>query len=211
MGEVALDVRNLTVRFGENILIENFSIELLYGKMYCLVGKNGVGKTSLLKTFIGSIPTGKGEIFFDGQEITPFNIHQRSNLGMGYLPQNENIFPRLSIDDHFKLLKLNPLTIFPESINQRLKKFLLSNKEEQAGNLSFGQRQLLAIVIISIQKNTLLLLDEPFAGVDLKVREIIVDILRFLSNQRNVCILIIEQDQNLISTFKGELIEIMKN
>mgnify|MGYP003337108079 FL=1 len=175
-----LTVRDLNVYYGESHILRNVDLSIAPGQMVCLIGLNGVGKTTLLKTIIGLLNQRSGSIRLSGEEISARPPHQRARSGIGYVPQGREIIPQLTVRENLLLgleaqpgglsrqRHIDPLVfeLFPV-----LEKFL----NRRGGDLSGGQQQQLAIARALLGKPRLLLLDEPTEGIQPNV---VLDIQR---------------------------------
>ena len=165
-----LQMSNLNVYYGESHIIRDLDISVPLGRMVCLIGRNGVGKTTLLKTIMGLLKPRSGTIKYAGKLITNLATHRRAKLGIGYVPQGREIIPRLSVKENL-LLGLEALPgrkkekqEIPEEILE-LFPALHSMLERRGGDLSGGQQQQLAIARTLMGKPKLLVLDEPTEGI----------------------------------------------
>lgn len=194
-----LSVENLDVYYGESRILDNVSLEVPTGKVACLMGRNGVGKTTLLKAIMGTLKTRKGQITWEQQDITRMPPHRRARSGIGYVPQGRGIFPYLTVYENLLMgleavEKRDPLrlmetvegvyTIFP---------VLKQMQRRMAGTLSGGQQQQLAIGRALMSRPRLLLLDEPTEGIQPSIVEQIEQVIAGLRDQGGMSILLIEQ------------------
>lgn len=194
-----LSVNGLQVYYGQSRILNDVDIEVPSGQIVCLMGRNGVGKTTLLKAIMGILRAKTGTITYDGQDITRTPSHKRAHAGIGYVPQGRGIFPHLTVYENL-LMGLEALdsrerknseeaieevyTIFPV-IKQMGKRV--------AGSLSGGQQQQLAIGRVLARRPQLLLLDEPTEGIQPNIVQEIEDVIQSLREQKNIAILLIEQ------------------
>jgi urea transport system ATP-binding protein len=163
------------------------------GEVVCLIGRNGVGKTTLLKSIVGLVPSGGGSIRLDEREITRTPTHQRARLGIGYVPQGREIFPTLSVREN--------LTVAAE-VHERSRRDdavwqmfpgLSRMMHRRGGDLSGGQQQQLAIARALVGKPTLLLLDEPTEGIQPSIIDEIENAIVRIKERGTVAILLVEQ------------------
>jgi urea transport system ATP-binding protein len=162
--------------------------EVPAGKVTALLGRNGVGKTTLLKTLMGLVPARSGKITFENRELTRATPHVRARAGLGYVPQGREIFPRLSVEEN--LLMAAPR--IPERIFQ-LFPVLKSMLGRRGGDLSGGQQQQLAIGRALAMKPRLLILDEPTEGIQPSIIKEIERAIRTLAATGEMAILLVEQ------------------
>ena len=175
-----LAIRDLNVYYGESHILRNIDLSIAPGQMACLIGLNGVGKTTLLKTIIGLLRQRSGSISLEGEDLSAQPPHRRARHGVGYVPQGREIIPQLTVKENLMLgleaqpggltrqRHIDPLVfeLFPI-----LEKFL----SRRGGDLSGGQQQQLAIARALLGKPKLLLLDEPTEGIQPSV---VLDIQR---------------------------------
>jgi urea transport system ATP-binding protein len=194
-----LIISGLQVFYGQSLILNDVDIDVPSGQVVCLMGRNGVGKTTLLKAIMGTLKVRKGTITYDGSNITTMNTHKRARAGIGYVPQGRGIFPHLSVRENL-LMGLEALdnkgkanagdaieyvySIFP---------VLKHMGKRVAGTLSGGQQQQLAIGRVLVRDPQLLLLDEPTEGIQPNIVEEIEVVIRSLREQKRMTILLIEQ------------------
>jgi len=170
-----LSISGLDVAYGQSQVLWGVDLEVRAGELVCLMGRNGVGKTTLLKTTIGLLPARGGRVMFDGSDITTWSPDRRARAGVGYVPQGREIFPHLSVE---------PLTLFPAL------KPLLARK---GGVLSGGEQQMLAIGRALLTKPKLLMLDEPTEGIQPSIILEIEEALRRIKAELKLAVLLVEQ------------------
>jgi len=160
-----LSISGLDVAYGESQVLWGVDLEVRAGELVCLMGRNGVGKTTLLKTAIGLLGARRGSVTFDGTDITAWSSDRRARAGVGYVPQGREIFPHLTVEENLRMALLGcgraasldePLELFPAL------RPLLARK---GGVLSGGEQQMLAIGRALLTKPRLLMLDEPTEGI----------------------------------------------
>lgn len=190
-----LDIRNLDTGYGRSQVIFDLSMSIPARGGVAILGRNGVGKTTLMKAIVGELPMTGGTLTFEGREITSLPTEQRIRAGIGYVPQEHSVFSRLSVRENLAVGAIsNPnkraidhvLDIFPK-LGQRL--------DQAAGTLSGGERKMLAIGRALLGEPKLLLLDEPTEGVWIGVIEEITDRLKLLA--RDITIVVVEQNLDL--------------
>lgn len=191
-----LQVNELNQYYGGSHILRGVSFEAVVGEVTCLLGRNGVGKTTLLRCLMGLIPVKAGEVVWQGKTITHSKPHQRVQSGVAYVPQGREIFPRLTVEENL----LMGLTRFsagnarsvPEEIWQ-LFPVLKEMKHRRGGDLSGGQQQQLAIGRALASRPQLLILDEPTEGIQPSVIKEIGQVIRSLANRGDMAILLVEQ------------------
>ena len=190
-----LDIRHLDAGYGRSQVLFDVNIGIPRRGGVAVLGRNGAGKTTLMKTIVGELATSKGEMFFDGRDISRRQTDARIRMGIGYVPQEHSVFARLSVRDNLAvgaLFNRDPaavdrvLTIFPK-LGQRL--------DQPAGTLSGGERKMLAIGRAMLGSPRLLLLDEPTEGVWIGVIEEITE--RLVELAKEIAVVIVEQHLDL--------------
>ena len=179
---------------GLNIL-QGIDLVVSEGEIISIIGPNGAGKSTLLKAIMGLINVSAGRFFINGVDKTNLSTHKIINEGIGYVPQVENVFPSLTIEENLEIGAWSLTKNRKSSITKMLKEFPLLNerKKEKAGNLSGGQRQILALARALVTSPNLLLLDEPSAGLSpVAINEVFKTIKEI--NEKNVSILLVEQN-----------------
>jgi len=189
-----LKVENLNQKYGGSHILRNLSFDLKIGEVTCLLGRNGAGKTTLLKTIMGVEKAASGKIIFDGNDMTHTPSYQRVRLGIGYVPQGREIFPRLTVLENLMMgLASKPsATPLPPRICEMfpiLKEFL----KRRGGDLSGGQQQQLAIGRALAISPRLLILDEPTEGIQPSIIKDIERAIRGLAEEGSMAILLVEQ------------------
>ncbi|HWP96546.1 MAG TPA: urea ABC transporter ATP-binding subunit UrtE [Syntrophomonadaceae bacterium] len=189
-----LKIANLKACYGESVILQNISLKIAEGQVVCLIGRNGVGKTTLLKSIMGLIKTPQGSIELDGCEMIKMPTYKRALQGIGYVPQGRDIFSQLRVEENLLLglerndkktgLDPNIFSLFPVLQNMRKKK---------GGDLSGGQQQQLAIARALVSKPKLLLLDEPTEGIQPSIIQEISRVIKELKEPGNISMLIVEQ------------------
>ncbi len=210
-----LKVDKLNQYYSGSHILRDVSFEAPIGKVTTILGRNGVGKTTLLKVLMGLVPSRSGSIAFDSKDLTRAASHQRVQAGIGYVPQGREIFPRLTVLENLQMgLATRPGgTPIPERIFEMfpvLKQML----RRRGGDLSGGQQQQLAIGRALAAGPRLLILDEPTEGIQPSIIKDIERAIRTLAAEGNMAILLVEQyydfaaslaDQYLVME-RGEII-----
>lgn len=189
-----LEIENLTACYGESNIIPGLTLSVPDKEIVCLVGRNGVGKSTTLKSIMGLVKTPQGSIKLAGEEIISKKTYERAALGIGYVPQGRDIFPQLTVQENLELgLEVNKgkgtigeeiFELFPI-----IKEFL----HRKGGNLSGGQQQQLAIARALVSHPKLLILDEPTEGIQPSVIEDIASAIEKVNKQLGITVLIVEQ------------------
>lgn len=192
-----LEVRGLDVAYGESQVLWNVSLDVPAGTVVCLMGRNGVGKTTLLKSIMGLLPVRSGSVKFDGHDLGGRRPEERAARGIGYVPQGREIFPNLTVAENLRVGALGRrgngnhrdadleeiFSLFPKL------KTLLGRK---GGVLSGGEQQQLAIGRVLLARPKLLLMDEPTEGIQPSVILQIEDAIERIK-QRGIAVLLVEQ------------------
>ena len=191
--ETLLSVRNVRVSYGESVVVEGVSIDVAPGQIVCLMGRNGAGKTTLLKSVMGTLALRGGSVALGGQEVRRWPPYRRARAGIGYVPQGRGIFPYLSVMENI-LVGLEPVKGRDTGqIDEAFTLFPVLNEMSgrQAGLLSGGQQQQLAIARALVGRPRLLLLDEPTEGIQPSIVDEIEAVIASLRGQ--MAVLLVEQ------------------
>ena len=190
-----LKIEKLNQFYGESHTLWDVDLDVLSGTCTCLMGRNGVGKTTLLKSIMGLLPVSSGSVFFDGNELADKPAELRARKGIGYVPQGREIFTQLSVEENLQVALLareDGLNEIPELIFEAfpvLKQML----NRRGGDLSGGQQQQLAIGRALTLNPKILILDEPTEGIQPNIVHQIGDIITFLNKEKGITILLGEQ------------------
>ncbi|MSQ14613.1 MAG: urea ABC transporter ATP-binding subunit UrtE [Dehalococcoidia bacterium] len=192
-----LVVQDLSASYGESQILFDISLRVPEGQVVSLMGRNGVGKTTLLKSIMGLMRPKSGQVHLKGVNVTARPAYERARAGIGYVPQGRGIFPYLTVEENL-LLGLEALPTNKrglESIEEICDQFpsLRTYKRKVAGTLSGGQQQQLAFARALVRKPTLLLLDEPTEGIQPSIVDEIEQLILGLREQRSMSILLVEQ------------------
>ncbi len=190
-----LHVHNLSVAYGETLILRGVDLEIGAGEVVCLMGRNGVGKTTLLKSIMGLLRPRAGTITFAGRDITRASPDVRARAGIGYVPQGREIFPQLTVLENLQVgLQANPAR--PRTVPEEVFTYFPALKtllERKGGFLSGGQQQQLAIARALVAGPKLLILDEPTEGIQPSIIALIGDVLQSLKEKGQVAVLLVEQ------------------
>src|SRR6201992_1691214 len=190
-----LEVKDINLFYGAAQALRGVSISAEPGKVTCVLGRNGVGKTSLLRAMVGPYPISSGSISLDGADITGLKPYERARRGIGFVPQGREIFPLLTVEENLKTgfgpLKREDRCI-PDDVFS-LFPVLQSMLRRRGGDLSGGQQQQLAIGRALVMRPKLLLLDEPTEGIQPSIIKDIGRAISYLRGLKNMAIILVEQ------------------
>ena len=190
-----LSVKTLNHFYGGSHTLWDVHMDVAAGSRMCLMGRNGVGKTTLLKCIMGLHPSSSGSITFEGSDLTKLRAEERARLGIGYVPQGREIFSHLTVEENLRIglrVRKNGTKVIPERIFQ-LFPVLKQMLRRRGGDLSGGQQQQLAIGRALVLEPKMLILDEPTEGIQPNIVHEIGDILLRLNQEENLTVLLIEQ------------------
>ncbi|MFF5863421.1 urea ABC transporter ATP-binding subunit UrtE [Pseudomonas sp. NPDC012596] len=213
-----LKIDTLHQYYGGSHILRGLSFEAKVGEVTCLLGRNGVGKTTLLRCLMGLVQAREGSVEWEGKPITTLKPQQRVHAGIAYVPQGREIFPRLTVEENL----LMGLSRFPAREAREVPAFIYElfpvleqMKQRRGGDLSGGQQQQLAIGRALASRPRLLILDEPTEGIQPSVIKEIGAVIRRLAERGDMAILLVEQfydfaeelaDQYLVMA-RGEIIQ----
>ncbi len=190
-----LQVSELNQFYGESHILRDIELKISGGSCTCLMGRNGVGKTTLLKSIMGLLKIASGTIRFASHDVSDEPAYVRARLGIGYVPQGREIFPQMTVEENLRLglrvrgdgrreIPTSVFTLFP-ALKQMLRR--------RGGDLSGGQQQQLAIGRALVIKPQMLILDEPTEGLQPSIVGEIGDVLVALNREQQITILLVEQ------------------
>ncbi len=190
-----LEVRSIDLFYGAAQALRSVSLGAALGKVTCVLGRNGVGKTSLLRAIAGQQPVASGAIELGGKDITRLTSHERARLGIGFVPQGREIFPLLTVEENlqtgFAPLPRGERRI-PDDVFS-LFPVLRDMLRRRGGDLSGGQQQQLAIGRALVMRPRLLILDEPTEGIQPSIIKDIGNAIRYLRQRGDMAIVLVEQ------------------
>ena len=196
---MSLDVTNLNAGYDGTPVIRDISFRVDTGEIVGIVGRNGVGKTTLLKTIMGLLKAESGRVIYDGEDMTEKSADAHAKRSIGYVPQGRDVFPDLSVKEN--LLIGESIGENDETRYERVYDYfpiLAERKTQSAGTMSGGQQQMLAIARALVGSPDLLLVDEPSEGVQPSIVQSITEDLRQINNEFDTTILFVEQNLSVI-------------
>jgi branched-chain amino acid transport system ATP-binding protein len=202
MTEPQLAFEDVEVAYGRTPILRDLSLTVESGDLVALIGRNGVGKTTLMKTAIGLLSPRNGRITYQGEDVTDQTADERARLGIGYVPQGRDVFPRMTVEENLRMGEtVNDRT--EETHYEEVYEFfprLANRKQQNAGTMSGGEQQMLAIGRALIGSPDLLLLDEPSEGVQPNIVTQIGETLRDINEELGTTIFFVEQNLEFTAT-----------
>ena len=202
-----LKINNISAGYGSTTVINSFSFAINQGEILSITGRNGVGKSTLLKSIMGVIPIKSGNLFFQNEDISIKSSSDRSMLGISYVPQGREIFSSLSVEENILLpiLVRNKIDL-KIKLNEIYKLFpILEEKKNNAGSsLSGGQQQQLAIARALVSDPKVILLDEPSEGIQPSIVKFIAETVQKISKTLKTAFIVVEQNISFISQLNSD-------
>lgn len=190
------ELEDVTAGYGRTPILRDVSIDVERGDIVSLIGRNGVGKTTLMKVAIGLLSPGRGTIMFDGTDITSMSADRRAKMGVGYVPQGRDVFPRMTVKENLQIGSevggANREKLYKEVYEYFPR--LEERKQQKAGTMSGGEQQMLAIGRALVGNPDLLLLDEPSEGVQPSIVTEISERIKEINEDIGTTILFVEQN-----------------
>ena len=188
-----MQVQNYNVSYGQSQVLHDLEFEVNPGEIVALVGRNGMGKTTLMKSLMGIVPVTEGKMLLNNEDITGFLSHERVSRGVAYVPQGRMIFPTMTVEENIEtgLAASNKKTVSEEIYD--IFPVLKEMRTRRGGNLSGGQQQQLAIARALVSKPKILLLDEPTEGIQPSIIKELAQVLKRIRDDRGLSILVSEQ------------------
>ncbi|MEO0823905.1 MAG: ABC transporter ATP-binding protein, partial [Pseudomonadota bacterium] len=208
-----LEIRGLRAGYGRVPVLHGLDLTIAEGQIVGILGHNGMGKSTLLKTLMGLVPATGGGISFDGMDVTREPSHERARLGIGYVPQGRGIFPTLSVRDNLRMgIAAHDAVDEEAALEAVLREFPQLERllARQGGALSGGEQQLLALARALVSEPQLLLLDEPTEGIQPSIVDMIEEKLRELAAARGISILLVEQNLEFITDLSDRVLVLQK-
>lgn len=200
MAETILELRDVRAGYGGKPVLQGVNLNVREGEIVAVIGRNGVGKSTLMKTLIGLIGTMSGEIRFDGRDLGGLEAFRRARLGIGYVPQGRDVFPRMTVRENLEVgeaMRRRPDASAYDRVYE-LFPILKERAEQRAGTMSGGQQQQLAIGRVLIGGPKMILLDEPSEGIQPSIIQEIGRIIVDFNKKTGITIVFVEQNLDLI-------------
>lgn len=197
-----LSIENVTAGYGTAPVLRDISLNVGRGEIVGIVGRNGVGKTTLIKTAIGLLDPTSGRIEFNGENITDLDANDRARRGMGYIPQGREVFPGMTVEQNLKMGELIS-SHKPSELHDLVYEYfprLDERRTQKAGTMSGGEQQMLAIGRALVGGPELLLLDEPSEGIQPSIVSEIADNILDINAELDTTVLFVEQNLDFVQT-----------
>ena len=202
-----LKIQNISVKISNSIILKNIDMYLKKGMITCIMGKNGMGKTTLLETIIGHHKPHIGHINYNGENIEKLLPYERAKLGLAYVPQGREIFPRLTVKENlFTGLSIKNSEYKIDSEVLSLFPILNEMQDRFGGDLSGGQQQQLAIARALLMRPKVLILDEPTEGIQPSIIKIIRDVILHVKEVKKTTIVLVEQYFDFVQDIADEVV-----
>ena len=211
MPEPLLDVSEIGASYGATPILQGVDLHIGKGEIVGLIGRNGVGKTTTMRCLMGMLSASHGKVLLQGQDITALPSDARARLGLGYVPQGREVFPRMTVAENLAVGELigGPKgKKLPEMVYQYFPR-LKDRRTQLAGSMSGGEQQQLAIGRVLIGNPTLMLLDEPTEGIQPNIVQLICEVLQSIRAELGTTILFVEQNLETIQAL-GERCYVME-
>ncbi|HSG56549.1 MAG TPA: ABC transporter ATP-binding protein, partial [Paracoccaceae bacterium] len=207
-----LKISGLRAGYGRVPVLHGIDLSVTDGEILGVLGHNGMGKSTLLKTLMGIIPASGGSMIFDGQDIGRLRSSGRAQLGIGYVPQGRGIFPNLSVRDNLRMGIAAHDLEEDAAIDRVLADFPRLERllDRDGGALSGGEQQLLALARCLVSEPDLILLDEPTEGIQPSIIDEIIDLLKELNRREGLSIVLVEQSLDFITALSDRVLLIQK-
>jgi branched-chain amino acid transport system ATP-binding protein len=198
--DLLLEVSDFKAGYGGKPVLQGVDISVRRGEIVAVIGRNGVGKSTLMKALIGLLPTDGGTLTFKGERVDRLPAHRRARLGIGYVPQGRDVFPRMTVEDNLKVGAEIRGKATPADFDRVYAAFpiLKERRSQRAGTMSGGQQQQLAIGRVLIASPDLILLDEPSEGIQPSIVQEIGRTIVAANRKDGVTIVIVEQNLDMI-------------
>ncbi|MDQ0394348.1 ABC transporter ATP-binding protein [Labrys monachus] len=196
--EVLLSTLGLRAGYGGKPVLQGLDLEVREGEIVAVIGRNGVGKSTLMKSLIGLVPATEGSVIYRGTSIDALSAHKRARLGIGYVPQGRDVFPRLTVAENIAVGAMRHRGAADKERILDYFPILRERWSQRAGTMSGGQQQQLAIGRVLVADPSLILLDEPSEGIQPNIVQDIARIMVELNRATGVTIVLVEQNIDMI-------------
>jgi urea transport system ATP-binding protein len=193
-----IDTRALAAGYGGKPVLQGVEMTINPREVVAVIGRNGVGKTTLMRALIGLLPPSGGEIRLDGQPINALSAHQRARRGIGYVPQGRDVFPRMSVEDNLRVGASVRPGAMDIDLAYEIFPILRERRRQAAGTMSGGQQQQLAIGRVLVAQPKLILLDEPSEGIQPSIVQEIARVITDLNRRTGITVVLVEQNIDMI-------------
>lgn len=190
-----IELKSVNQKYGGTQILWDLDLKIEKGSRTCIMGRNGVGKTTLLKTIMGLLPISSGSLAINDIDMSKASVEKRPEIGVGYVPQGRHIFPQLTVEENLKI-SLNCSRQTSKTIPNHIYELFPVLKEmlhRRGGDLSGGQQQQLAIGRALVLNPDILILDEPNEGIQPNIVQLIRDVLLKLNKEQGMTIILVEQ------------------
>ena len=212
-----LQASDLRAGYGSAAVLHGVSLSLAEGERAAVLGRNGVGKTTLMRALSGTISSTGGTLTFQGTDLVPLRPHERARLGIAHVPQGRDIFPKLTVAENLRVGAVAIRGSADAQIDEVYDEFpvLAERRRARGGSLSGGQQQILALARALVSEPKLLLLDEPSEGIQPSILDEIAEAIDHINSARGITVLVVEQNLDFAARIaerglimdKGEIIE----
>lgn len=195
-----LEVQKLVAGYGKVMILRDVNINVQNGEVVSIIGRNGVGKSTFIKSIIGLLKAESGNVLFNGQDITSRKPYEHARMGIGYVPQGHGMFPRLTVEENIRmgeLINMKKTTKDYDLVYEFFPK-LKTRHKQKAGTLSGGEQAMLSIARALMGKPDLLLLDEPSEGIQPNLVGQISEIIGRINQELGLTVLFVEQNIGMI-------------
>jgi urea ABC transporter ATP-binding protein UrtE len=198
--EIILQAVDLKAGYGGKPVLQGADFTVRHGEIVAVIGRNGVGKSTLMKALIGLLPATGGSILFQGEAVEGLSANRRARLGIGYVPQGRDVFPRMTVEENLKVGAEIRGTVTDADFERVYASFpiLKERRAQRAGTMSGGQQQQLAIGRVMIAAPALILLDEPSEGIQPSIVQDISRTIVAANRATGVTIVLVEQNLDMI-------------
>jgi urea ABC transporter ATP-binding protein UrtE len=201
-----LKLEQVYAGYGRTLVLQDLSLAVEEGDIVAVLGRNGVGKSTMLKAIQGVVPTSSGRVTLDGEDLAHLPAHVRARRGLAYVPQGREVFPALSVLDNLRVAaygshRPNWSARLEELLDEL--PLLAEKRDSRAGSLSGGQQQILAVARALMTEPRVLLLDEPSEGIQPSIVDQIVEMIQRMHAERRLSVVLVEQNLDVAAELAG--------